>query len=341
MHLSPRASDALLLVGALSVASLAWRGAKLLYRVALRGSCCGSKGLQVYQTSPPGNAWAAVTGSTEGIGRAFCFELARRGFHLLLVGRNAEKLQALAGTIRATHPQTITRIVVSDAAATGAEGLEAVEAVRAAAAEVPLRLLMNNVGTITESRFVAQTSAQVQEMLQVNAMYTTMLTHALLPQLQREASATPQNRTGIMNVSSLCGVFPMPFLSVYSATKSYVIALSHALRTELAHDLSVAGGSGRVDVSAFTPARVCTRMTGISEPSFLVPTPEAVARAALDEMGNRDLGGVRAHRMLLEIGGLFDDDTRGKLEYQAQEAEMQKKAAKMKQQQQEQQEQKQ
>lgn len=311
LHLSPRCSDVLLALGALTVARFAFRGAKLLYRTCLRGR---SSNLRRYQ-APSGDGWALVTGCTSGLGEAFAFELARRGFHVMLVARNAQKLQEVSDAIRKLYPQTITRIVVSDAAATGDAGAAAIEAVRSAAAEVPLRVLINNVGVLDDNRFVEQTVSAVQEMINVNVAYTTLLTHALLPQLQREASATASARTAVLNVSSQCGVFGVPFYSVYSATKSYLIGLSHSLREELRHDNSAAGGSGRVDVSSYTPSRLCTRMTGIETPSFFVPSAQSCAVAALDQLGARDFAGVASHALLLEVGEAIDAESRGKLEY--------------------------
>ena len=321
LHLSPRASDVLIAVGALTVARFAFRGAQMLYRSFLRGR---RSNLSRYQT-PSEDGWALVTGCTSGLGEAFAFELARRGFHVMLVARNAGKLQEVSDAIRAKYPRTITRIIVSDAAATGPESAAAVDAVRTAAAEVPLRLLINNVGVLDESRFVDQSSKAMGEMIQANVAYTTLLTHALLPQLQREASAAAGARTGVLFVSSQCGVFGVPFLAVYSATKSFVIGLSHSLRDELRNDHSALAGSGRVDVSCFTPSRLCTRMTGIQDPSLFVPSAEAVAQAALDRLGLREFAGVAAHQIMRDLGEGIDEETRGTIAYRGMEQERRRK----------------
>lgn len=192
------------------------------------------------------DAWAMVTGCTGGIGEAFAFELARRGFNVLLVSRSEAKLKELAAAIKAKYPKTQVDYVASDATSTDAKDIQSV--VDKAATKRGLTILINNVGVSNNPSLFDQTAAkEIEDMIVVNCRYSSILTHKIVPLLKK------QPRAAIVNLSSQSAFYHVPYLAVYSATKAYNYAFSNALREELKAD--------NIDVLALTPG---TLLRGLS-----------------------------------------------------------------------------
>ena len=119
---------------------------------------------------------------------------------------------------------------------------------------------------------------EVETILAVNAVFTTRLTRALVPRLVAAARRSPEKRAGLVTLSSMAGLIPAPWASVYGATKALNVGLSRALRTELRSD--------KVDVVAVAPGMVaCGNTTAWFEPARLrlsdVATPDEVAAGIL------------------------------------------------------------
>jgi len=140
--------------------------------------------------------------------------------------------------------------------------------------EVEVSILINNAGTGYNSRFDASSLEQNEATIRLNVLALVQLTHSLLPALaQRE-------RSYILNVASLGAYFPMPYMPVYSPTKSFVLNFSLALREEMA------GSSVRVSVlcpNGIRTNRYCRELIdkqGLAG-RLTCQYPDEVARAAL------------------------------------------------------------
>ena len=92
---------------------------------------------------------------------------------------------------------------------------------------IEIDVLINNAGVGYNSRFGDSTLGQNETTIELNVGALVRLTHHLLPQLKQ------RGRAWILNVSSLAAYFPMPYMPVYSPTKSFVLNFSLALREEL------------------------------------------------------------------------------------------------------------
>lgn len=214
--------------------------------------------------------WAIVTGATSGIGRDIAHELCSRGFNVVVHGRDSKRLEELAEALRAEHGVQ-TKTLLLDASTAFDATSDA--ATRQTLAELlaglkNLRVLINNVGTGHEPSgfklFEQQSAADITALLNVNLVFTTHLTHALLPALRATATLAAGDLSFVVNAGSLADV-GLPYAAVYSGAKAYVRALSRALDTELHADgagvrvvAAVIGDTDsdghRVGTGAFTPS---------------------------------------------------------------------------------------
>ena len=166
---------------------------------------------------------AMITGATSRIGAEFAHQLAQQGYGLILTGRRADKLQALAAELSKSF-SVPTEVLTGDLATT--EGLAAHEAKIASTPD--LALLVNNAGFGVVGYF-AETSLQAQMgMVQVHIVATTRLTHAALRgMLARKSGA-------IINTSSVAAFLPYGGRSViYGSTKAYINMFCETLHDEL------------------------------------------------------------------------------------------------------------
>jgi len=207
---------------------------------------------------------ALVTGASSGIGEQFARQLAARGHNLALVARRADRLEQLA-----TELPTETQVIPCDLAADAAS-LPA----RVAELGLDVELLVNNAGFGTSGPLLEHDPKRDAEQVRVNCEAVVTLTHAFLPGMVERA------RGGIINVASSAGMQPIPYESVYAATKAFVISFTDALYMELR-------GSG-VRVLAVNPGPVPTEFqeTAGYEPGRVGLVPgeipaERVVREAL------------------------------------------------------------
>jgi len=165
---------------------------------------------------------ALVTGASSGIGAEFARALANRGMNLILVARDEARLGRLAEEIRSRHQVSI-HVLPADL-----RRPDAATQITKAVAELgqQVHLLVNNAGFMTHGAFESIDPALEQDEVMVNVAAVVGLSHAFLPEMLRRSSG------GVINVASVAGFQPVPYLSVYAATKAFVISFSVALREE-------------------------------------------------------------------------------------------------------------
>ena len=184
---------------------------------------------------------ALVTGATSGIGNAFARALAARGTDLVLVARDAARLDAVAEELRTANGVAV-EVLAADLA--DREQLERV-AVRLRDAARPVDLLVNNAGFGLKQRFVGGDLATEERALDVMARAVLVLSHAALPGM------VARRRGVLVNVSSVAGFLPS---GTYSAVKSWTTTFTMSLAGELA-------GTG-VTATALCPGYVHTEFHG-------------------------------------------------------------------------------
>jgi short-subunit dehydrogenase len=215
---------------------------------------------------------ALITGASAGIGRAFAVGLAARGHDLVLVARDAARLEDLATELTAAHgiaAEVLAADLVTD------HGVTRV-AERLTAVDHPVDILVNNAGFGTYGRFVELDVAREVQEVELNVVALLRLTHAAL-------GAMEQRRAGaILNIASLAAYQPNPISATYGATKSFVHSFTHAVHEE-------ARGTG-VTVMLVCPGYTHTEFhdrAGLGEsdmPEFVWQSADTVVTAALRDL---------------------------------------------------------
>ncbi len=167
--------------------------------------------------------FALITGASSGIGASFARALAARGMDLALVARSKDKLETLKKEIAAYHSLRI-EVFEQDLSLEGAaERLAGVLKERGIAVD----LLVNNAGFGAQGEFWKLPLDRQVKMLHLNIVTLTELTHLLLPAMVERRSG------GIINISSTASFQPVPYTSVYAATKAYVTSFSMGIAEEV------------------------------------------------------------------------------------------------------------
>jgi short-subunit dehydrogenase len=211
---------------------------------------------------------ALITGASSGIGAVYADRLARRGYDLVLVARNGERLRALADRL---VTQTGRKVETLAADLTDAKDLARVEAVLRTNAGITL--LVNNAGVGATAPLLASDIDKMEDMIALNVNVLTRLTYAAVPAFVARGAGT------LVNIASIVAVSPETLNGVYGASTKALLALSQSLQHELA-------GKG-VRVQAVLPGATATEFWGIAGlpvqhlPSEIVMTAEDMVDAAL------------------------------------------------------------
>ncbi|KAI1419550.1 putative oxidoreductase,short chain dehydrogenase [Xylaria sp. FL1777] len=254
--------------------------------------------------------WALVTGASDGIGRAFTYELAANGFNVVLHGRNDAKLSRVKADLSDKYPQHTFRILVADASAVACtpclstqqsseKGVAPLDftAIQRELDDINLTVLVNNAGggpydpvclPVWESP-----ESKITANISLNALFPLHLTRVLLPNLIRNSPSL------VINISTMVDQ-GFPLLASYSASKQFLMAITRALRLEL----QMEGVGDGVEILGIKIGRV-TGARGCTQPvSLFVPNAETMAKAALARAGNgyHIVVGYWAHA-LQQLGG--------------------------------------
>ncbi|NXG16148.1 HSDL1 protein, partial [Grallaria varia] len=216
--------------------------------------------------------WAVVTGGTDGIGKAYAEELAKRGVNIILISRNKEKLEAVSRSISETY-QVETDFIVADFS----KGREPYPAIKEALKDREIGILVNNVGMFHPypDYFSNMPEDMLWDMIHINIASANMMTHIVLPGMVKK------KKGAIVNVSSTFCCRPTPMVSIYGASKIYVDYFSRALQYEYA--------SKGIFVQSLTPGAIATKMIAFNsftaKRSFFVPSAEEYASHAVSTLG--------------------------------------------------------
>lgn len=167
-------------------------------------------------------AYALITGASRGLGKHMAYELAKRGYNLLLVSLPGEGLSKLA---KDPHFKDVT-VKYFECDLTDKDQLNAL--LKTVNQLYQLCILINNAGIGCSQSMLDADARLIDKIIQLNITATSLMTHGLLPNLMRF-----KGYAYILNVSSLASFSPMAYKTVYPASKRFVHYFSKGLRFEL------------------------------------------------------------------------------------------------------------
>ncbi|MGH8389488.1 MAG: SDR family NAD(P)-dependent oxidoreductase [Pseudomonas sp.] len=163
-----------------------------------------------------------ITGASTGIGAIYAERFAQRGHDLVLVARDQARLDALAARLRSEHDVAVD-VIAADLTQLG--DLTTVES--RLRDDARIGILVNNAGAALSGHFVDQSTDSVAQLVALNTTALVRLASAIAPRLAKAGDGA------IINIGSVVGLAPEFGMSVYGATKAFVLFLSQGLSLEL------------------------------------------------------------------------------------------------------------
>jgi 17beta-estradiol 17-dehydrogenase / very-long-chain 3-oxoacyl-CoA reductase len=217
------------------------------------------------------NAWAVVTGCTDGIGREFATQLAKKGFNIVLLSRTQSKLDDVAKLIaEETNGKVSTQSLAVDFEKPRYDDIAALLKKLSG----PVTVLINNVGISYDypERFLELEEARVNSLVALNIETVNHMTRIV-------AKDMVDNKCGlVVNIGTGGSFAPSPLLAAYAASKIYVSYLASALAFEYA-------GKG-VHFETLEPLFVVSKLSKVRK-SFMNPTAFVYVRSAIGQIGRQ------------------------------------------------------
>lgn len=207
---------------------------------------------------------ALVTGASSGIGYDMAGYLSRKGYDIIAVGRNRDRLEQLKQTLNTKV--TIVETDLSDP--------ENCKELYFRTRQMKVDILINDAGFGDLGTFTDTNLDKELSMIGTNVTAVHILTKLFLQDMKKRDSGY------ILNVASIAAFMPGPLMATYYATKAYVLRLTEAIREELKKSGS------HVSVSVLCPGPVATRFDQVANVEFHLRAKSSdwVAKKAIDQM---------------------------------------------------------
>ena len=214
---------------------------------------------------------ALITGASSGIGAVYADRLAKRGYDLILVARNEERLKALSARLT-KHTGRSVKVIVADLS--NKADLARIEQV--VRTDASITVLVNNAGIAMSGDLASADPDRLESMIQLNVLAPSRLALAAVP------GFVARGRGTLINIGSVLALAPELFNGSYSGTKAYLLNLSLRLQQEVA-------GKG-VRVQVVLPGATRTAIWGNAGVDIATLPPSIVMD--VDEMVDAALVGL-------------------------------------------------
>ena len=205
---------------------------------------------------------ALITGASSGIGRDIAINLSQKGYDLILVARNLERLEE-------TKKQIKTNVELVSMDISNEENCKNLFQDHS-----DIDILVNNAGFGDCGHFEDTSLEKDIQMIRTNVIAYHILTKLYLKKMMKKNSGK------ILNVASIAGFIPGPLMATYYSTKAYVVRLSESIRTELKKQNS------KVQISILCPGPVNTNFNKVADVDFALKglSSEYVAKYAVEKL---------------------------------------------------------
>jgi uncharacterized protein len=218
--------------------------------------------------------YALITGASKGIGKAIAEELAARRFNVLLIARSENALKENVASIADKYKVKADYLPIDLSLSESADRIYQ----WCKEKDYTVQILVNNAGYGLSGYFEKYTTEENTNMMQLNMIVPVKLCKLFLPALRLQPKAY------ILNIASSAAYQAVPCLSLYAATKAFLLSFSRGLRQELRQSnvsvTCISPGSTDTDFSK----RAQIGIKGLKAAEKINMTPEAVARIAVKSM---------------------------------------------------------
>ncbi|KAF3919366.1 hypothetical protein ABW21_db0204939 [Orbilia brochopaga] len=217
----------------------------------------------------PKGSWVVITGASDGIGKEYAYQLAAKGFNILLISRTQSKLEEISKDIEEKY-KVQTEYLAIDFAANLDEDYKRIAA---SVKDKDVAILLNNVGKSHDMpvKFLETEEKEMLDIITINCIATLRVTQVVAPGM------ISRKRGAILNMGSVAGLTPTPLLATYSGSKSFLATWSAALASELKPH--------GIHVDLVNSYFVTSAMSKIRRTSVTTPNPKAFVKATLGKIG--------------------------------------------------------
>ncbi|KGX91081.1 short-chain dehydrogenase [Pontibacillus halophilus JSM 076056 = DSM 19796] len=169
---------------------------------------------------------ACITGASTGIGRQYAYTLAEKGYNLIIVSRSQDKLDAIADDLQVRYGVKVLVIATDLSERNAPENVYQ----RIKNEGLQIDLLVNNAGSGNTGKLLESSLEKNHQQVMLNVNAVVKLTHLVLEEM------VERQEGDIINVASMASFQPIPYMSIYAATKSFVLSFSEGLHEEYKDD---------------------------------------------------------------------------------------------------------
>jgi len=230
---------------------------------------------------------ALVTGASGGIGREIAEILLVKGYDLLLVARSLEKLEEIRAEFKSIASEQLVTVLQADLSRSDSPKMIFDFANDR---NISIDILVNNAGVGISGAIDEYSEEALLEMILLNVFSLTALCKYFVPQMKARRSGN------ILNIASLAGYQPVPYIAAYAASKSYVLNFSDAIAMELEdYGVSVSCYSpGHTDTEFFDRADISKDSKFYAQKTRV--SPKDVAQDAVEKMFNGKLSSIHGFK---------------------------------------------
>ena len=217
--------------------------------------------------------WGIVTGCSQGIGMAYAEALAKLGLNIVLISSGKNHLQNLANAIESVY-EVKTKIIELNFS----NGMEAYKLIERETVGLEVGILVNNFGMFYPhpEYFLDLPHKEkiYMKIIQCNVVVVTNMCQIILPQMVTRGKGV------IVNVASSSAIMPSPLMTVFAASKAYVLKFSR--------DLNIEYNKYGIIIQCLLPGCI-TNSSKSSQTGWMVPTPDKYVQSAIKMIGKEDV----------------------------------------------------
>lgn len=215
---------------------------------------------------------ALITGASSGIGKAFAYELAKKGLNLVLTARSEDKLSEIVTDLKSKYKIDVLYLTADLSNPNSSQRIYD----ELTQKKIRIDLLINNAGFGKWNNFLDEDIQTYEQMIQLNVSSLVKLCQLFIPNMLKNKNG------GIINIASTGALQPCPYIAVYCASKAFVLNFSESLYGEYLDK--------GIIVTGICPGNTITNFqetANANTKGMSYVSPEEVAKKSIDALLNK------------------------------------------------------